>query len=188
MTSGSIAAVTDRGHRRPRNEDAMAIATADGRSVVVVCDGVASTANSHLASRAAADAVLAVLEPMLYARSGPTASRIQDLMDAAFAEAQVAVTRVPEDEPDGNDVSPSTTMVAAVATAGTRVVVGNIGDSRGLLVELHSRAAAGSSPSTTRGRRTASPKASRRSSPTPTRTRTRSPAGSEAMPTRWCRP
>ncbi len=39
------------------------------------------------------------------------------------------MTRVPEDEPDGNDVSPSTTLVAAIATA-ERVVVGNIGDSR----------------------------------------------------------
>lgn len=127
---GVIAAVTDRGHRRPRNEDAMAIATVDGRSVVVVCDGVASTANSHLASRAAADAVLAVLEPVLYAPRWPDPNGIHDLMDAAFAEAQVAVTRVPEDEPDGNDVSPSTTLVAAIATA-DRVVVGNIGDSRG---------------------------------------------------------
>jgi len=125
-----VAAVTDRGHRRPRNEDAMAIATADGRSVLVVCDGVASTANSHLASRAAADAVLAVLEPMLYAPEWPDRNGIQHLMDAAFAEAQVAVTGVPEDEPDGNDVSPSTTLIAAVATP-ELIVVGNIGDSRG---------------------------------------------------------
>ena len=127
---GVVAAVTDRGHRRPRNEDAMAIATADGRSVIVVCDGVASTANSHLASRAAADAALAVLEPVLYAPSWPDTNGIHDLMEAAFAEAQVAVTRVPEDEPDGNDVSPSTTMVAAIATP-EFVAVGNIGDSRG---------------------------------------------------------
>jgi serine/threonine protein phosphatase PrpC len=126
---GVVAAVTDRGHRRPRNEDAMAIATVDGRSVIVVCDGVASTANSHLASRAAADAALAVLEPVLYAPRWPDASGIHDLMDAAFAEAQVAVTRVPDDEPDGNDISPSTTLVAAIATP-ELVAVGNIGDSR----------------------------------------------------------
>lgn len=126
---GVVAAVTDRGHRRPRNEDAMAIATADGRSVVVVCDGVASTANSHLAARAAADAVLAVLEPVLYAPAWPDVSGIHDLMEEAFAEAQIAVTGVPDDEPDGNDMSPSTTLVAAVATP-ERVIVGNIGDSR----------------------------------------------------------
>jgi len=126
---GVVAAVSDRGHRRPRNEDAMAIATVDGRSVVVVCDGVASTANSHLASRAAADAVLTVLEPTLYAPRWPDPSSIRDLMDEAFAEAQVAVTRVPEDEPGGRDLSPSTTLVAALATPES-VVVGNIGDSR----------------------------------------------------------
>ena len=73
----------------------MAIATVDGRSVVVVCDGVASTANSHLAARAAADAALAVLEPVLYAPAWPDASGIHDLMEEAFAEAQLAVTGVP---------------------------------------------------------------------------------------------
>ena len=138
---GVVAAVTDRGHRRPRNEDAVAIATADGRSVVVVCDGVASTANSHLAARAAADAVLAVLEPVLYAPEWPDASRIHDLMEEAFAEAQIAVTGIPDDEPDGNDMSPSTTLVAAVATP-ERVIVGNIGDSRAYWLSFDADASA----------------------------------------------
>jgi PPM family protein phosphatase len=136
---GVIAALTDRGHRRPRNEDAMAIATATatatataaatGRAVAVVCDGVASTANSHLASKAAADAVLAELEATLDAPQWPEPGEMRALMGEAFARAQVAVTLVPDDEPDGNDVSPSTTLVTAVATA-ERVVVGNLGDSR----------------------------------------------------------
>ncbi len=119
----------------------MAIATADGRSVVVVCDGVASTANSHLASRAAADAVLAVLEPVLYAPAWPDASGIHDLMDEAFAEAQVAVTGVPDDEPDGNDVSPSTTLVAAIATP-ELVARGQHRGQPCLLAELRRRATA----------------------------------------------
>jgi serine/threonine protein phosphatase PrpC len=37
--------------------------------------------------------------------------------------------RIPDDEPDGNDLSPSTTMVAAVVSP-ELVVVGNVGDSR----------------------------------------------------------
>src|SRR5215472_14519333 len=41
----SVAAVTDRGKRRHRNEDAVAIAAAGGERAVVVADGVASTAN-----------------------------------------------------------------------------------------------------------------------------------------------
>jgi PPM family protein phosphatase len=107
----------------------MAIAGVDGRFVAAVCDGVASTANAHLAARAAADAALAVLEPLLYAPQWPDAQGLHDLLNEAFHEAQGAVMLVPDDEPDGNDVSPSTTLVAAIATPG-RVVVGNVGDSR----------------------------------------------------------
>jgi serine/threonine protein phosphatase PrpC len=123
------AAITDRGHRRPRNEDAMAIAGVDGRFVAVVCDGVASTANAHLAARAVADAALAVLEPLLYAPQWPDAQGLHDLLHEAFGEAQGAVMLVPDDEPDGNDLSPSTTLVAAIATP-EQIVVGNVGDSR----------------------------------------------------------
>ena len=39
------------------------------------------------------------------------------------------VLEVPDDEPDGNDQSPSTTMVVAVAAHG-QITVANIGDSR----------------------------------------------------------
>ena len=126
---GVIAAVTDRGHLRPRNEDAVAIATVDERFVAVVCDGVASTANPHLAARAAADAVLAVLEPSLRLPQWPDAAALRQLMNEAFAAAQAAVTLVPDYEPRGHDLAPSTTLVAALAST-ERVVVGNVGDSR----------------------------------------------------------
>ena len=49
-----VGAVSDRGHRRARNEDAVAAAAGVGWSAAVVCDGVASTGNAHLAARAAA--------------------------------------------------------------------------------------------------------------------------------------
>jgi serine/threonine protein phosphatase PrpC len=116
---GVIAAITDRGHRRPRNEDAVAIVGEDDCFVAVVCDGVASTA----------DATLAVLEPLLYAPQWPDEDRLHDLLGEAFHEAQGAVMLVPDDEPDGNDLSPSTTLVAAIATP-QRIIVGNVGDSR----------------------------------------------------------
>lgn len=125
----TIAGVTDRGHNRPRNEDAMAIAAARDRFVAVVCDGVASTANPHLASRAAADAVMAVLEPSLHLAEWPGPAALQQLMSEAFAQAQAAVTLVPDYEPRGNELAPSTTLVAAVASA-EGVVIGNVGDSR----------------------------------------------------------
>lgn len=126
---GAIAGVTDRGHHRPRNEDAMAIAAAGDRFVAVVCDGVASTANPHLAARAAADAVLAVLEPSLHLPQFPDHAAVQQLMSEAFAQAQAAVTLVPDYEPRGSELAPSTTLVVALASA-ERVVIGNIGDSR----------------------------------------------------------
>jgi PPM family protein phosphatase len=126
---GVVAAVTDRGHLRRRNEDAVAIATVDDRFVAVVCDGVASTANPHLAARAAADAVLAVLQPSLHLPQWPDAAALRQLMSEAFAAAQAAVTLVPDYEPRGRDLAPSTTLVAALASA-ERVVVGNVGDSR----------------------------------------------------------
>ncbi len=52
---GPASAVTDRGRRHRHNEDAVAIAaTPDGGSVLVVCDGVSSTAGSAEASLRAA--------------------------------------------------------------------------------------------------------------------------------------
>ena len=126
---GVMAAITDRGSRRRRNEDTLAVAALDDRFVTVVCDGVASTANPDQAARAAADAAMAVLEPLLFAPQWPDSSKLEDLLDEAFAEAQGAVMLVPDDEPGGNDLPPSTTMVAAVGTP-EGIVVGNVGDSR----------------------------------------------------------
>jgi len=96
---------------------------------VAVCDGVASTANPDLAARVAAIEALACLEPLLRV---PEPLRVQDVaarLREAFARARQAVMSVPDDEPDGNDLSPSTTLVAAVATP-EHVVIGNVGDSR----------------------------------------------------------
>jgi serine/threonine protein phosphatase PrpC len=126
---GSIAAVTDRGTRRHRNEDAVAVAAAAGNRAVAVADGVASTANPDRAARAACDAVLRVLEPALGAGDAQGGAALEERLVAAFAEAQRAVASVPDDEPDGNDLSPSTTLVAAWV-APDRAVVASVGDSR----------------------------------------------------------
>src|SRR5215831_17593557 len=80
---GGMASITDRGNR-PRNEDAMGAAAADGRFVAVVCDGVASTANPDLAAQAAATAALAVLEPLLHSWEWPENDAWADLMGRAF--------------------------------------------------------------------------------------------------------
>ena len=126
---GVLAGVTDRGTRRHRNEDAFAIAAVDGRVFAAVCDGVASTANPDQAARAAASTVLSIVEPLLSAPHWPRDGTLEELLGQAFDEAQRAVLEVPDDEPDGNDQSPSTTMVVAVAAHG-HVTVANVGDSR----------------------------------------------------------
>jgi serine/threonine protein phosphatase PrpC len=70
-----VAAVSDRGLRHHRNEDAMAVsATAEtgSRAVLVVCDGVSSSADPDIASLGAARAARDVLDGPGAAGSGAT--------------------------------------------------------------------------------------------------------------------
>jgi serine/threonine protein phosphatase PrpC len=124
-----MAGVSDRGRRRSRNEDAMTIVAANGRFLAAVCDGVASTANGDQAARVAADATLCALEPLLGMPEWPEGDALEAVFDAAFREAQRAVMLVPDEEPEGSDLSPSTTLVSALASS-DKIVVGNVGDSR----------------------------------------------------------
>jgi serine/threonine protein phosphatase PrpC len=135
---GVLAAVTDIGYRRSRNEDAVAIAAVDGCLVAAVCDGVSSTAHGDRAARAATDAVLATLQDALAFSEDPSGADLEALMEVAFDEAQRAVLLVPsDDDPLGNVAAPATTLVVAIATP-ERVVVGNIGDSRAYLLSAES--------------------------------------------------
>jgi PPM family protein phosphatase len=128
-----VAAVSDRGLRRHRNEDTARIATEDGRCLAIVCDGVGSTAHPDLAAHAAADAALAVLAPSLSSSRWPGAEVAGTVLADAFAAAQRATLEVPEQEPGGKELSPSTTMVVALTAPGA-VAVANIGDSRAYLL------------------------------------------------------
>jgi PPM family protein phosphatase len=128
-----VAAVSDRGLRRHRNEDTARIATQDGRCLAIVCDGVGSTAHPDLAAHAAADAALAVLAPSLSSSRWRGAEAAGTLLADAFAAAQRATLQVPDQEPGGNELSPSTTMVVALTAPGA-AAVGNIGDSRAYLL------------------------------------------------------
>ena len=126
---GLAAAITDRGWRRQRNEDAVALAVAGDRSAVALCDGVASTSNAHRAAQAAAAAAIHGLDHALQAPIRPGQRELHDLFNQAFEEAQRAVTAVTEDWERASDLSPSTTLVVALAAPG-QVLVGNVGDSR----------------------------------------------------------
>ncbi|MCX3286241.1 protein phosphatase 2C domain-containing protein [Streptomyces sp. NEAU-H22] len=138
--SGPVAAVSDRGLRHHRNEDAFAIgATAlpDGSpaSVAIVCDGVSSATRpddaSAAASKAAGETLLAAL---------PRGTHPQQAMHDAILAASRAVNALAaepatarEQAPHQN--APACTIVGAVVTSGL-LIVGWVGDSRAYWVPV----------------------------------------------------
>ncbi|MEV0240898.1 protein phosphatase 2C domain-containing protein [Streptomyces sp. NPDC050674] len=138
--SGPVAAVSDRGLRHHRNEDAFAIGTTalpDGSpaSVAIVCDGVSSATRpddaSAAASKAAGEALLAAL---------PRGTHPQQAMHDAILAASRAVNSLAaepatarEQAPHQN--APACTIVGAVVTSGL-LIVGWVGDSRAYWVPV----------------------------------------------------
>lgn len=121
IEAGPAAGVSDRGLVHARNEDAMFLATVGPATVVVVCDGVSSSAApqvaAEVAARAAGSALLAALD------SGAGAP-----VGAALQAAATAVDEVPWMAGNGED-PPSCTIVVAVWD-GESITVGWSGDSR----------------------------------------------------------
>jgi serine/threonine protein phosphatase PrpC len=138
--AGPVAAVSDRGLRHHRNEDAFALGCAtlpDGSSAVlaVVCDGVSSATRpddaSLAASRAASETLLAAL---------PLGTHPQQAMHDAIVAASRAVNSLAaepatarEHAPHQN--APACTFVGAVVTSGL-LIVGWVGDSRAYWVPV----------------------------------------------------
>jgi serine/threonine protein phosphatase PrpC len=128
---GTLAGVTDRGIRHHRNEDAMALATAELDSgpaaVAVVCDGVSSSRRPDEASLAAAQAAVQVLLAGL--RTGEEETATSQHAISAAQEAVAALTAGDDGgEPSVQD-PPSATFVSAVMT-GAAVTLCWLGDSR----------------------------------------------------------
>jgi serine/threonine protein phosphatase PrpC len=121
---GAAAGVTDRGLRHRRNEDAMALNSErrpDGLVVVaVVCDGVSSSRQGAEASRAAAEAALAVLLEAVR-----TGGDLAEASRAAVVAGRESVAGLGEPE---NERS-ATTFLSAVA-ARDDVTLCWLGDSR----------------------------------------------------------
>ncbi|MET8806778.1 PP2C family serine/threonine-protein phosphatase [Streptomyces sp. NPDC004546] len=132
--SGPVAAVSDRGLRHHRNEDAFAVghtALPDGTpaTLAIVCDGVSSATRpddaSTAASQAAGDALLAAL---------PRGTHPQTAMHEAIVAAAQAVNALAEEpatarEHAPHQNAPACTIVGAVVASGL-LVVGWVGDSR----------------------------------------------------------
>lgn len=125
---GSVAAVSDRGLRHHRNEDAFAVsATAlpDGSAatVAVVCDGVSSASRPDEASAAAAGAANEALLDAL-----PRGTHPQEAMHEAILAAAAAVNALAPEVP-GAQNAPACTLVGAVVSGGL-LTIGWVGDSR----------------------------------------------------------
>jgi serine/threonine protein phosphatase PrpC len=118
-----LAGVTDRGLRHPRNEDAMALATAPAPggqiAIAVVCDGVSSSPRPDEASLTAAQAAIRVL--LTSARRG------DDPAEASLAAVHSAHQALSGLGSAGR--APSATYVSAVVS-GDAVTVCWLGDSR----------------------------------------------------------
>ncbi|WP_171166127.1 protein phosphatase 2C domain-containing protein [Streptomyces sp. I05A-00742] len=129
-----VAAVSDRGLRHHRNEDAYAVSTTalpDGSPAVlaVVCDGVSSAARSDEASAAASSGALASLEAAVTTGTSPREATHRAILDAAEAVNALAAAghRRPREHHQEN--APACTIVSAVIT-GELLTVGWVGDSR----------------------------------------------------------
>jgi serine/threonine protein phosphatase PrpC len=124
---GLVAGVTDRGLRHHRNEDAMAIATAQMAggpvAIAVVCDGVSTSNRPDEASKAAAQTAMDVLLGAVRAEGDLTIAS-QHAFDAA---RQALLTLAAQGGMPGN--APSATFATAVVTR-TDVTICWLGDSR----------------------------------------------------------
>ena len=119
-----VAGVCDRGIQHARNEDAQALWVSPGgdRAVLVVCDGVSSSAEADVASTAGAERACQVLAE----RATGGDSGIAEALVSAAAEATAAIAAATTG--DGASAG-SATFTAAVITADA-IHHGSLGDSR----------------------------------------------------------
>ncbi|MFC5747392.1 protein phosphatase 2C domain-containing protein [Actinomadura rugatobispora] len=126
------AGISDLGHRRGRNEDAIAMAALPRTVCAVVCDGVASAPGSDRAAQVAADTGVVTLAERLVEGDGP-----EDATRGAVDRANSAVTRLAESPHN----PPACTYVSAVVGQGS-VTIGWVGDSRAYWIPFEGDGAA----------------------------------------------
>lgn len=129
VISPVLAGVSDRGFVHFRNEDAIALQSIHETQILVVCDGVSSSLNPHLASQTAAQTICQALVEAVRSEID-----LVNAMQTAIAQAQTAVSALSPvthaDLPSSLDLdAPSTTGVAAIVQAGM-ATIGWLGDSR----------------------------------------------------------
>jgi serine/threonine protein phosphatase PrpC len=138
--SGPVAAVSDRGLRHHRNEDAFAIgstALPDGSpaSVAIVCDGVSSATRPDDASMAASKAASETLLAALPRGTHPQQAMHDAIIAASRAVNSLAAEPATAREHAPHQNAPACTIVGAVVTSGL-LIVGWVGDSRAYWVPV----------------------------------------------------
>jgi PPM family protein phosphatase len=114
-------AVSDRGRKRPSNEDAFGFSVEDG--IYVVCDGMGGAAAGEIASSVAVDEVLLKLA----GRGANGNAQLPDAAEEAVVSANAAVFSRSQ---RNRRLSGMGTTLVALAVADRRAWVLNIGDSR----------------------------------------------------------
>ena len=114
-----VAARTEVGHVRARNEDALLVALDD--RLLAVCDGLGGHPAGDVASATAVESLRA---------SAPSAASSSDALVEALRTAHVAVVSAAGEDPDRKGMA--TTVVAATLGDGTATVA-HVGDSRAYL-------------------------------------------------------
>ncbi|MFJ4717108.1 PP2C family serine/threonine-protein phosphatase [Streptomyces sp. NPDC088785] len=130
----AVAAVSDRGLRHHRNEDAFVISSAalpDGSPAVVavVCDGVSSATRPDAASLAATRAADESLHESLPRGTHPQQALHEAILVAAEAVNALAQEPATAREHQPHQNAPACTLVASIVTRDL-LVVGWVGDSR----------------------------------------------------------
>jgi serine/threonine protein phosphatase PrpC len=119
-----FAGVSNVGLKRSNNEDAFYIPNGEGRSIMIVADGMGGHNAGEIASGAAAEAVADYLNecPLEELQTRPEA-----LMEAAIRRANVVVKSLSCTRGDYSGMG--TTMTAVLFLNG-RAIIGHVGDSR----------------------------------------------------------
>jgi protein phosphatase len=117
----SAAAVSDRGRKRPSNEDAFGFSEEHG--VYVVCDGMGGAAAGEIASSLAVDEMIRLLSRPFDGDIAPVTKAVEEAIRAAN---ELIFSRAQRNQKLSGM---GTTLVGLVALAG-RVCVLNVGDSR----------------------------------------------------------
>jgi serine/threonine protein phosphatase PrpC len=130
----AVAAVSDRGLRHHRNEDAFAVsrtALPDGSPAVVaiVCDGVSSATRPDEASLAASRAADQALLESLPLGTHPQQAMHEAIVAASHAVNALAIEPETAQEHAPHQNAPACTLVGAVVTD-RLLIVGWVGDSR----------------------------------------------------------